>query len=375
MKKNCVIFLRSNPVAPEPRVEKAAEALFLNGYDVIILAWDRTCSFPIDEIREYAVIHRFLLIAPFGSGLKNILNLLKWNFYIFSFLYRNRKSYQIIHACDFDTIFPALINKFLFKKKVIYDIFDFYADSREIVPRFLREFIRKIDMWAIGKADAVILADESRKVQISGSCPKKIEYIYNSPEELLNNNITSYNNNYALKIAYVGILFKVRGLFEMLETIEKHPEWSLTLAGFGGDEDSISEYARKLPNVKFYGTIPYNDALKLYSEADVMFATYDPSLPNHRYSSPNKLFEAMMLGKPIIVCKGTGMDTIVEKYNLGFVVTYGDTHQLERVLKEISAWDSNFKEQFKGKVNSVYENLFSWKIMLERLINLYRDLI
>jgi len=376
MKVANVIFLRSNPVAPDPRVEKEAKTLFLNGYNVVILAWDRTGSLPEKEIKEFALIQRMRIIAPFGAGLGNILNFLRWNFQIFNYLFRSRENYQIIHACDFDTVIPALIIKFLFKKKIIYDIFDFYADSHPDVPKFLCELIRKIEIWVIGIVDEVILADESRKLQIAGAHPKKLEYIYNSPEKISSSssNIVFYNN-YKLKIAYVGILVKERGLFEMLQIIGKHPEWSMTLAGFGRDENMILEHACKLPNANIFGRIPYEKVLGLYSEADVLFATYDPSIPNHRYSSPNKLFEAMMLGKPIIVCEGTGMDSVVRAYGLGFVTKYGDVNNLEKILIEIASWNHEFREKFSERVRSVYENHFSWETMAERLANLYRKLI
>jgi glycosyltransferase involved in cell wall biosynthesis len=370
----CVIFLRSNPVAPDPRIEKEAKALFNNGYSVLALAWDRTGSLPRTETRGYVVIQRIMISARFGSGFKNILNLLKWNVQLFFSLFINRKKFQVIHACDFDTIIPALIIKFIFKKKVVYDIFDFYADSRSNLPVFLREFSRKVEIWVIGKVDAVILADESRKVQISGSHPKKIEFIYNSPEKITYF-INKPNESYRLQLTYVGILVKERGLLEMFQILEKHPEWRLNIAGFGKDEDLIKNNAKRLPNVVFHGKVSYEKAIELSSEADVLFATYDPSISNHRYSSPNKLFEAMMLGKPIIVCKGTGMDNIVLRFGLGFVVNYGDIGQLENVLSEISSWNREFKKQFEAKAKSVYENYFSWEIMSKRLINLYKEIV
>ena len=53
--------------------------------------------------------------------------------------------------------------------------------------------------------------------------------------------------------------------------------------------------------------IDYESALELYAKCDLMFALYDPAIPNHRYSAPNKVYEAMLLGKPIIVAEGTGV--------------------------------------------------------------------
>jgi len=374
MKVANVIFLRSNPVAPEPRVEKEAKTLFLNGYNVIILAWDRTGSLPEKEIKDFALIQRIRIVAPFGEGFRNILNLLRWNFCLLSYLFRHRERYQIIHACDFDTILPALLMRLLFHKKVVYDICDFYADSRFNLPVWLRNLIRKTEIWAIGEADALILPDRARVEQIKGSNPRKLEFIYNSPEKVQCDGNFARSNSQLL-ITYVGIFDRVRGLVEMIDIVARHLDWRLNLAGFGRDENMILEHACKLPNVNIFGRIPYRKALELYSEADALFATYDPSIPNHRYSSPNKLFEAMMLGKPIIVCEGTGMDSIVKAYGLGFVIKYGDVNNLEKILIEIASWNHKFREKFSERARSIYENHFSWEIMAERLVNLYRELI
>lgn len=42
-----VVILRSNPVAPDPRVEKEARALSGAGYSVIALGWDRSAALPV----------------------------------------------------------------------------------------------------------------------------------------------------------------------------------------------------------------------------------------------------------------------------------------------------------------------------------------
>ena len=67
-----VVILRSNPVAPDPRVEKEARALSGAGYSVIALGWDRTAALPVRESREAWEIIRLPIRAPFGQGLGNL---------------------------------------------------------------------------------------------------------------------------------------------------------------------------------------------------------------------------------------------------------------------------------------------------------------
>lgn len=373
-----VAILRSNPVSPDPRVKKVAQALHNVGWKVIIFGWDRSTSLPAEEKTSYAFINRLAIRATYSSGLRNIFPLFNWQIMLLIKLFKWRNFYSYIHACDFDTILPALFMKAFFGKKVVYDIFDFYAGRHTIIPATLKSLIKKIDLWSIKKADGIIIADDIRRQQILGSCPKKIEVIYNSPEEILTNNKNAnlkQRDHFKLQIAYIGILTIKRGLLEMLDILSRHPNWFLNLAGFGGgDERLIISKTLSLPNVKFHGKVDYEKALKISSRADVLFATYDPEVPNHKFSSPNKMFEAMMLGKPIIVARETGMDEIIKKYNLGYIINYGDVNELEIILSKIALWNKEKKIEFAKRVQTIFKKRYNWTIMVERLTTLYHDL-
>ena len=77
-----VLICRSNPVAPDPRVEKIAGALAGLGYPVQILCWDRTGQLASgDELEgqgERIPIHRLQIVGKFGHGLGNIPGLMRW---------------------------------------------------------------------------------------------------------------------------------------------------------------------------------------------------------------------------------------------------------------------------------------------------------
>ena len=373
MKKK-ILIIRSNPVAPDPRVDKIAAALSEAGYEVNVLGWDRTGSLPRFEQRDSYMIERLLIRANYGAGLGNLPQLIRWQFGLFAWLISHLRTFDSIHACDFDTIVPAYLCKLFWHKKVVYDIFDFYADHLRRTPDWINNIIRGIDLKIINRVDAVILVDDSRKQQIARSAPRRLSIVYNSPDETSFELIHTQNRNdlYKLKIAYIGLLQKERGIYEILQILQRHPDWHLDIAGFGGDEDEIIKTALSIPNVIFHGRIPYRKTIELSSAADVLFATYDPVIPNHRFSSPNKLFEAMMLGKPIIVAKNTNMDKIVAEQESGLVVNYGDVQEFEGALARLA--ENPAERLAKGKnARKAYQSIYSWSIMKKRLIELYAD--
>jgi glycosyltransferase involved in cell wall biosynthesis len=277
-------------------VEKIGRSLIAAGYSTSAVGWDRTGSLPMQENIDGLPVVRLPIRAEFGRGMGNLPQLLKWQWGLWRWLIKHRAEYDIIHACDFDTILPALWLKIFHGKRVVYDIFDFYADHLRATPALIKSIIRRIDFWAIGRADALILVDDARQEQVAGSKPRLLTVIYNTPNDTgANLSPPGHSEKNGLRLAYVGLLQVERGLIEILSVLKGHPEWHLDLAGFGGDEKKILAEALLLPNVSWHGRVGYPQALQLSADADVLFATYDPAIQNHKYSSPNKIFEAINL--------------------------------------------------------------------------------
>ena len=412
-----VLICRSNPIDPDPRVEKIARALHGFGYGVTALGWDRgaadsgAAQLPARSQNGPLTIERLLIRAEFGHGMQNLPNLLRWQWRLLSWLARRRKEYDIIHACDFDTVLPSLISKWLWRKKVVYDIFDFYADHLRATPACIKGLIGAVVLWALNRSVGLIIEDDSRWAQIEGAQPRYSTVIYNSPEEIeINGNAPAekvqrtqerashlspeeielnstaaesgaaapstaneLNGMKPLRLAYIGLLQVERGLLEMFDVLERHPQWQMDIAGFGGDEAQIASRAASMPNVTWHGRVPYDKALRLSQAADLLFATYDPTIPNHRYSSPNKVFEAMLLGKPIIVARHTNMDRMIENANCGLVVEYGDRADLEAALQKLEA-DPGLCAELGANARRAYEETYSWSQMTSRLRHLYQEI-
>lgn len=377
-----VFIVRSNPMAPDPRTKKEAITLSKNGFSVKVIAWDKEGNLKQFESEKFGKVYRIRTKILSNKNIKikhfkGLINIALWNFSLLKFFVKHRNEYAVIHVLDFDSIIPAYLCKVFLHKKVIYDVADFYSDMLVNVSPTLRKILRFIDLFIINRVDAVILPDEQRAKWIEGANPKSLTFIYNSvPGEIL-----QYAENSAdlgsveHKITYIGLLAFERGLLPIINVVKKLSNWRLILGGFGGNEPEIRKICKDVKNIEVLGKMSYEEVIRLESVSDILFATYDPSIPNHRFSSPNKLFEAMAFGKPIIVARGTGVDKIVEKYNLGFVVDYGNEQQLEKVLKEVETWDKEKKKQFAEHSIKIYNENFSWEIMEKRLVDLYSNLL
>lgn len=314
------------------------------------------------------MINRFKLKSP-HSSLWLIPGLILWN--IYEFLYLLLNNYDYIHSCDFDTLIPAVIISKIKKKYLIYDCFDFYADSLPSnIPKFFRNLVSKLEIYFSKKADLVILPELNRNRQFKNQL-KHIIIINNTPSDILDYNNQKSSSDF--EIFFGGVLYLNRGFKEIISATKDMHDIKLIIAGFGGETKIVSKLIEKNKNMEFLGKIPYEEVIKRTLHANLLFALYDPSVPNHKYASPNKLFEAMMCQKPIIVSDGTLMADIVKERNCGVAVNYNSIDEIRKTISHLKNHPELCKELAKnGRL--AYENEYDWKIMEKRLINAYNKL-
>lgn len=380
-----VCISRNAEARTNAALARVSDALCDEYEDVCILSRNRYS----DEKRgvkkkEYTVDGRIsidnyeiILKSTPGKGMINIFQLIAFQVRIFIWLFQNKKKYDVIHAFDLDVGLPAYLIAKSINKKYVYHIADFYVDSRSTLPSRLKSFIRRIEYLVINNAISTIVCTEERIKQIEGSNPKNLIVIHNAPivsKELINqlkgeDEICFKKQN--IVFTYVGGLGKSRFIESALEVIKDYPQIILNIAGMGTLTDYVSEISNRFDNINYYGMLDYTEAIKLYSKTDFMFALYDPKVPNHKFSAPNKVYEAMMLGKPIIIASDTGIDKIVTENNMGFVIEYSEDAFRNLVSKIAS--DSINWEELGDNARAAYKK-YSWPTMKKRLIELYREI-
>ena len=166
-----VILIRSNPVSPCPRTEKMARSLKKMGHDVTVLAWDRDAEYsPIEDILDLngdkCRIIRIGLKGQFAGGIKkNLKSLLRFQLFIFRWLCKHKKEYDVVHAYDLDTGFTAQKAAKRFHKVFVYDIPDYYSNGHGYTGA-LCKMSNFIENRVINQSFATIICTEERKKEI-----------------------------------------------------------------------------------------------------------------------------------------------------------------------------------------------------------------
>ena len=371
-----VVLLRSNPINPDPAVERIASALAESGWNVTIIGWDRDEKYDckedvLDLGSKTARVIRFGIPAVFSGGIKkNLGPLFKFEKRLSDWLRKNKNEYDVIHAFDFDTGFTAKQIAKKYNKGFVYHILDFYAADRFCEDSFGYNIVKSLEFSAINNADATIICTEARKRQIAGSNPNLLEIVHNTPGYSAPTSDCSFKvSDDKIKIAYVGCFEPNRFLKELISIVIEDSRLELHIGGFGLYEEYVEECSKKCDRIVFYGRLPYDKVLLLEEKCDIISAVYNPEVPNNRFAAPNKLYESMMLSKPVIMCENTGWDEVVESNKIGVIAKPtedGIKEALEKLIQTKSSWNEMGKRS-----NELYQNSYSWDIMNERVKKLY----
>lgn len=373
-----VVIIRNSEFALDGRLKRFANTILSQDGKVTGLGWIRDKIGNTSQILTLSngtmFTENFLKQTPFGRGLKNGLNIIHFNIWILIKLYKNRSNYKIIHACDLDTVLTAFVISKVFSKKIVFDIVDNYGHTHTM-PKFFKRVVDWLEGSMIKNTDAVIVCNEERFKETKYYNPKAIVALHNSPDILGYNLQGSFikNKSSNFKISYIGTLAcEGRLLKEIIDKSKDFPQLELHIAGLGPLGSYIHTIVKDNKNVFFYGHISNQDALVLQNESDLLFATYDPSIQINRLAAPLKLYEAMALKKPIIVCKNTTSDIIVEKNKIGLVINY-NADEFWRAAIFLST--NRFQcLEFGENGYKCYTKEYSWELMAQKLIALYKYL-
>lgn len=363
-----IAYMRTASIYDDSRATKEIIALVQAGFSVIVIGWakdegaEEMCKkcLPTHNLE----LHLYRHYLEGGIGIKGLPFLVGYMKFAYSLLKVRRNEISIVHACDLDAGIPAHYFCTKFKKKLIYDIYDYYIDTH-YVPFFLKDIVEKKEISCINDANVTIICTEERKAQITKAMPQKLVIIHNSPD--IEDIDVSQDDKY--DYAYCGVLSEGRLLREIIELYKENTEKRVAVAGSGNLIDMIKTADRQFSNLKYIGKLSYREVLEVEVKTKVLSAIYEPSIRNHQLCAPNKFYEALALGKPVIVCRGTGVDKIVEKENIGIVINYNaqDFFQaLNTLLK-----DADKRILMGRNAKRLYEQRYKWSIMSKRLVDVY----
>jgi len=128
------------------------------------------------------------------------------------------------------------------------------------------------------------------------------------------------------------------------------------------DHEDVGDY------LQFAGRISESDLTALYAAADVF------ALPSRFEAQPMVLVEALASGTPVVGSSAGGIPEVVTE-NVGSVVPTKNPEKLAKALTTILNLSSEEYEQMRQASRSYVESEYSWSNIVNRLSNIYLDLV
>ena len=364
-----VLIIRSNAIVSDPRVDKYIDYLNKENQEYHILGWDRKNeNIKLRNTSFYQKKTGYNI-----GGAKAAFNRISWMLFCYRFLCSHK--FDVIHGCDLDSVFPAIMYKILGhpKTKIIFDVFDWYSDTLAGQPKWILKAFRWMEQLSVKHSNSIIICEEEREKQIPFKVSDKLFILPNIPsvanyDFMYEDKSLKFSNN-KLTLAYVGGLYGERFLDELLTTASKGLI-NLLIAGYGDEKlEQKCKELNQLENVRFFGKVTYTEGLHIMYNSDMIYAMYCKTNPNHIFAAPNKFYEGMLLSKAIISTKGTIVGDKIEKLNIGYTIEE-NLSDLEYLIGNISMndmkiksknahylWENKYKDYVASFLKKEYQSL------------------
>ena len=219
-----------------------------------------------------------------------------------------------------------------------------------------------------GLSENIIVTDQKRKTLLPVEFHHKSVILPNVPFRVRHSDerLRLCNGN-VVRFGCFGTLTEDRGINFLSQIAKLSPKIEITCAGWipraetrRKIEDSIS--------FNYLGVLQQDDVFKAMQRTDFLCMIYPSNNLNNQYASPNKLYDAIHLGIPVICNDDMEVAKYVDQHKLGITLSrkeidYPDQSVIDKIMDFVPLADSIY-EELKG--------FYCWENYQEVLINCHR---
>ena len=272
---------------------------------------------------------------------------------------------------------------------LVYDSHEIYLESGSNAtrPRLLKRPLARSERRWVGQAEALVTVNESLAGELGRRLrPRRTIVVHNAPDRWdppptrpdLIRAAAGIPSDEPIAL-YHGGFSAHRGLEELAEAILQPglERVHAVYLGYGSMRAALDEMARDPRyggRLHVLDAVPPAELVPWVASADVGVMPIQASTLNHRMSTPNKLFESLAAGLPVVVSDFPEMRAIVRDDPdgpLGEVCRPDDPLDVARAIRAVLDRPADEREALRARCLHAAHERWNWGIEVARLLDLY----
>ena len=276
--------------------------------------------------------------------------------------------------------------------RFVYDVADYHTEAARLarMPGMIRELVRRRERtWARDASGTLAVSEPVadlvqrrwgiERPVILMNCPPA--WRPDEPGPIDSDLVRDAGGIAADRplVLYQGGYSVDRGIEELVTAMDEPPMRELDAAcafmGFGRLEGWLREQAELRPGrIAVLPPVPPDDLLPWTASADVTFVGQPPRTLNQRLNLPNKLFESLMAGVPVVVSADNAQCQLTSEEEVGACADIDSPRAIADALASILGQPAAVQRDLRAHCRSVALERYSWERNVAGLTGLYRHL-
>jgi glycosyltransferase involved in cell wall biosynthesis len=370
-----ILISVTSDLSTDQRVNRTATTLKEAGYRVLVIGRVLKTSTEVSP-KRYRTL-RFKLWAERGPMFYALFNIR-----LFWFLLWHHA--DILVSNDLDTLPANFLAAKIKKIPLVYDSHEYFTGVPELTNRpKIQRIWKKIESYCLPKVDHAITVNESIAQLFKEEYNKDFNVIRNVPlitkpflseRENLRRELGLPLNKKILILQGAGINID-RGSEELVVAMSYLPDYLLLIVGGGdviGDLRKIVSEKNLKERVLFIAKQPI-EILRKYTAASNLGVTLDKANNiNYKLSLPNKLFDYIHAGVPVLSSDLPELKRIVVGYDIGKISPDHDPKNISKMIDEMFSSEEQIKKWEANTVIAAKD--LNWDKEKERLLSIFKKI-
>lgn len=361
----------------DSRVRREASSLAAAGHDVVVL---ELAPVPPEARRLDGFARRSVL--PGGRPPRRRPLRLERAAMVGSFVRATVQSKpDVVHAHDAAMLVPGIVGARLARARLVYDTHEL-ATGVPYRERGWALLVRAIERLIAPRGAAVITVSDGIADRLQELYPlRRRPAVIRNVTALQAGGAGGLRSRLGIGsevplVLHQGAPAPDRGCEQLVEAVARLD--GVWLAFLGDPEPGYEERLSRLIDLRGVGdrvrqlpSVRLEDLLANTAEADVGVTLLQDTCENHRLALPNKLFEYVAAGIPVVAAALPETQRLVERYGIGWCVRPDDPEALADALG--TALASRDDDALRARITAAAAEL-RWHVEQSRLIELYDGL-